>query len=356
MSVQNCFDRLNSLAEVYNNTNPSSTNAKLRPKPLFFERPGCGGNYWPDILSPNPPTEAEYDTPFPGPTFPMNSFWIPAGWQVILKTTSSNFLFPEKPVPYPILRNTVSDLTVKVSNIETTFKGARPIPPKLQMNVPELRLSAFQTIDETTWKLLRCTSYIPAVFMGHTLYEPYVIGSLECDDFFTAFCAKGSPHRDDPICSCIREEDEIADKYCLPGNTNPACAGKDRLAPQIPVRCIGKECALKGYLLRRMDRPCDITLCQQIIDVAPGVVTDLNNTIWCGDRHVSNDDGKLTDLGTGVDPKFETKETPLEGPLDVDSIPMQIIIVAVLFLILFFLAIPLYIQNQNLQKHVLRRG
>lgn len=351
MSTADCFERLNSIASIYNNANPTESTARLRIKPLLFELPGCQGNVWPDPLSSNKPTaEDEYVPSLPGP---MNSFWIPSGWQVIFHSTTGSVKYPPKPVSFPILRIYSSvDLASSVPDIYHNFSNATLIPPTLDHNIPDLRLKRGDIIDETNWKLMRCNSNIPVIYMGQSLYRPYTFGSPECDDFFTGFCARGSPHREDPICSCIREEDEIVDKYCLPGNSNTKCVNRTTLAPFIPVRCLGKTCSLHGYLLRRMDRKCDITLCQQVVDISEGVISDLNNTIWCGDRHVENDEGTLKDLDTGVDPKFETKEKPIEGPLSSDSLPFQLVIVIVIVLVFFFVGIPLYIQNVNLQKQV----
>ncbi len=294
MANTNCSQVLLSYADFLNN-NPDSDFP--RPHVLLFSEPNCGGSIWP-AFSQVPIEGIQLSPPF-APK--LGSFYIPSYWQTILFNNSgSERIICSSFQPMLItdtksfnFNNNIPDCSITTYPPVSTNSVKDDIYNIIMNSVVPLVLDNYTT---TCWKFDMCNSLITTNIGAQNLTS-FAQGSLECDDLMTDFCNldTGYTCRQNkepgnnfllPECSCLQDEKTINETFCQPGNTEQECQEAGAFQEFIPVTCFGKNCTLQGYRFSRMlNQQCNVTLCQQIIDViGTDLSIDTNAILYCGTR------------------------------------------------------------------------
>jgi hypothetical protein len=298
MANTNCASVLLSYADFLNN-NPNSDFP--RPHVLLFSEPNCGGSVWPDFRT--VPIEGFLLSPPFAPK--LGSLYMPANWQLqlfetdiksntrlicssfqptlVTDTKSFNFNNP----------NLLPDCSTTAYPPVSTISVKDDVRNVIMNSVVPLALQDYTT---TCWKFDMCNSLITTNIGAQNLTS-FAQGSLECDDLMTDFCNldTGYTCRQNkqagnnfvlPECSCLQDEKTINAAFCQPGNTAQECQEAGAFQEFIPVTCFGKNCTLQGYRFSRMlHQRCNVTLCQQVIDViGTNLSVDTNAILYCGTR------------------------------------------------------------------------
>jgi hypothetical protein len=203
--------------------------------------------------------------------------------QLITNTASFNFNDP----------NLLPDCTNSTYPPVSTISVKNDVRNVIMNSVVPLVLDNYTT---TCWKFDMCNSLITTNIGAQNLTS-FAQGSLECDDLMTDFCNldTGYTCRQNkqagnnfllPECSCLQDEKTINASFCQPGNTAQECQEAGAFQEFIPVTCFGKNCTLQGYRFSRMlNQKCNVTLCQQVIDViGTDLSIDTNAILYCGTR------------------------------------------------------------------------
>ena len=106
------------------------------------------------------------------------------------------------------------------------------------------------TLDRSDWFIQMCMGKTgPSVGnVPHVLWAP---GSKACDDFMTDLCMGGKNAKSNPVCACIREQEEMKRSGTLP----------------TMVTCYGETCMSTGYIFPNMRmESCGSTMCTQQTD------------------------------------------------------------------------------------------
>jgi len=274
MGSQTCLDFLNTYADYL--TNNPDVDVPL-PVPVAFSGPNCTGLHYPDFTDmDSPPLLFEPSTmDFPE----VQSMFVPESWEVKPASSSEQPAF-------------TAQFNMILPSIHPPYKSVHlHQPPK---KFPQFS-SHFTFIQE--WKYLMCTNQTTSILGSHYLrsYQP---SSSECDNFMDTFCQSqcavatngdcsknsGECHEQ---CVCLLNEKEIKCSF------DPVPSDKkddlQSLTQFIPVTCLGKQCSGGGYRWGRMrNRPCNIRLCQQIVDiVGEHISVEDKQEFWCGNRPAS---------------------------------------------------------------------
>jgi hypothetical protein len=327
--MSGCLEFLNNYAD-YLSANPN--NAAPRPYPFVFSGHDCSGTSYPPTFG---SSESEYMDRVVLNPGNINSIYVPPGWVLqIVKGTALPRFFPEKESLFPVLYIN--------NNNDPFFNNVNQI----YMNAPRKSTTEFYTISD--WKLDKCMNRIRVV-VGGKLVKSYSPGSEECDDFMSGFCAvdaKKSCGQESemkhPECFCLMDENCINDTFCGPNSTNSACNGQDSLATAIPVTCLGKNCSLQGYRFNRMkNRPCNVTLCQQILEASGNEVSlQSKSNLYCGNKKVGKPPSQ-------DNPQPESRKEL--GPLPTWGW-LIIGVIGFILLIALPLAIIIYVRNAKKSK------
>jgi hypothetical protein len=91
-------------------------------------------------------------------------------------------------------------------------------------------------------------------------------------------------------CACLLDEHTLREQFCQPGNSLPECEEQNALQEFIPVTCFGKNCGAGGYRFGRMlNQTCNVTMCQQIVDVVgDNIVVDSTSILYCGTKPLAS--------------------------------------------------------------------
>jgi hypothetical protein len=103
------------------------------------------------------------------------------------------------------------------------------------------------TLDTSDWFIQMCMGKTgPSIGnVPHVLWTP---GSTACDNFMTDLCMNSKDGKLNPVCSCIREQEEMQKSDTLP----------------TMVTCYGDTCMSTGYIFPNMRmEACGSTMCTQ---------------------------------------------------------------------------------------------
>lgn len=296
-----------------------------RPHPLFFSHTQCSGSLWPqfdDVV----PINVRYNLPF-SPN--LEAIYIPAYWTVVLykdpiagSSVSRTFCSSNAPVLLSsllnIFFNTIPPNCVFASppqyTNESVFNNVRSI---MMTSMVPLTTLVYRT---ECWQFDMCNQYVTTNMNGSNLtsYQP---GSQECDSVMNGFCSAKDGYTcrlnqqagDNlllPECGCVKDEMEIRDTFCHPGDTSQQCQDAGKFQQFVPVICFGKNCGFQGYRFGRMlSQKCNVTLCQQLINIlGQNNAVDVQSVLYCGTKPP---DPTPIDSNTVSDPGVNTSQTDL---------------------------------------------
>lgn len=272
----NCVSATSDYAH-YLNSNPDVTG--IVPHPLFFSGLNCTGTSW-------PPYDTEYTTlttiPNPDTSGRFGSFYIPAGWTVTFDNVGES-----ESITLPSIQN--GSTTFLESSAANLFFNGSANP--LVDDISQVTVTPPTSMTTRDWKYLKCMGKISST-VGITPITAFKPQSAECDSFMNSFCDSSSPSdadRQEVACKCLEEEAAFNSEYCEPNSSNTNCNDYSDTAQFIPVKCFGKRCSSgSAYRFSRMDVPCNITLCQQLVELSgSNIEVNQEMKMICGNEDTS---------------------------------------------------------------------
>lgn len=309
----NCLNQLTTYAEFLNNNTgggnpypavlssgsssvdysvvPDTQYTDPRPHPLFWSTTNCEGTLWPYY------TYAINDQTIPiGGNILSSSVYIPAGWEVTFTSGNLTQVFGVQASP-----RLLSDLGLLFFPDSTiNLQNAASVTLKSKNLLTGNEYSLDQWMTDKCMGLTELGNYI-----GGQSLRSYQMGSNECDvhmasvctDCVRTFdqarnkglgikgCVKTSANPNCKYCACLKDECENKFNFCTPDAKTDNCTDDDSLAEFIPVTCFGKECSQGGSYRfgRMMNRPCNIQLCKQVIDITgEKIASSGGSELFCG--------------------------------------------------------------------------
>ncbi len=284
--MSTCLDYLGQYAlQISASSDAPNATADMKwPTPQLFALPNCPG--LPLAFSPSSIVEQKN----PSGTS-LGSFWVPPGWSVTLLSNDATPLSKTITSKGSTTFNSTAlllfdDGKTSVQNRVATVRFTPPPDPSAQ-------LTAFNQ-----WVLQRCLGERYDM-IGATTLTSFQPGSSACDNFMNTYC-KQNPDVDE--CACLKDEANLRNLYCGPGNTNPGC-DSNAWTSAAPVTCLGKNCSYGGYRWARMlNQKCNVTLCQQLVSlIGDDLVIQGSSELWCGNRALSIDVSPTPSVPTDED-------------------------------------------------------
>lgn len=152
-------------------------------------------------------------------------------------------------------------------------------------------------LDKINWNTAiynQCNNRIQSI--GNIPLIRYYPQSERCDKFMTSYC-NDSGHKNEDICSCFKEQEELQVKSQTSGIN-------------FPVTCFGQKCVSNQTYktLQMIQNPCNLTFCQQIINQsheANQFLSTTNHTIFCGGSY-------YTEIGTPILPTQSNSDSQVQ--------------------------------------------
>jgi hypothetical protein len=132
-------------------------------------------------------------------------------------------------------------------------------------------LGAYTIQTKLNWStaiMAMCTGQSRAIGINPLLkYDPQ---GATCDEFMLNYCQQPA-NRTQDVCGCFADQTSLVVK-------------EQELRVALPVTCFGTRCAKgRAYKTSNMTTlPCNLTVCQQVIQTAPGVINDSDTFLYCG--------------------------------------------------------------------------
>lgn len=270
---------------------PDSKYSNPRPHPLFWSTKNCAGTVWPYYSYAIDNTFIEVSD-----STGTASAYIPAGWEVTFASGNLKQVFSAEASP-----RLLSDLSLLYFSDNTT-----PLSSSLAVTTKSETLLTSEHYSLSQWMTDKCMGLTDlGNYIGGQSLRSYQMGSAECDVHMASVCAecvrsfeqaqtqglgikgctRNSTNPNCRYCACLKEECENKFTFCTPDATTDNCTDDDSLAEFIPVTCFGKECSQGGsYRFSRMlNRPCNIQLCKQVIDITGDKITSSGGSeLFCG--------------------------------------------------------------------------
>jgi hypothetical protein len=109
-------------------------------------------------------------------------------------------------------------------------------------------------------------------FIGLFSLVRYTPQTDRCDAFMMdTWCCPSCTMLNNVECACFKELPEIEAKSA-------------KLGVELPVICFGEQCATENtYKTKGMlEKPCNLTICQQTINSTPGIINEGEDVVFCG--------------------------------------------------------------------------
>ena len=382
MANSNCLATLNNYGDFLNNNPTGDQIDYFAPHPLIFDTSLCNGSYFPQFKE-EPNEMYEMSTR-------IGSLYIPPFWEVVIrgkvliksgkfnipmiqdrqkKICASQFplLIPDTTLLFfdpldkePYCTVVVSDIPNDKVSIYSSFKTSVTFVSKVPQQPGLL-------YNQNCWAFDMCNRYITTHISSRTIHS-YQPGSEECDVLMDDFCSKSTNYQcrlnvpsittnmNLKECSCLSDEKKLREDFCTPGNNMPECAQQNAFQEFIPVTCFGKNCGSSGYKFNRMNnQKCNVTLCQQVIDIIGDSLTiNTSSIIYCGSK---NYEAKPTPTPTPT-PVSEDKNIYLEGwewGLIILGVFLVFVIIP-LSVMVFYRSIKEDLEDKKLKQEELKTG
>ncbi len=293
----------------------------LVPSMIFFSHNNCGSFFTPS-----------YDG-----TFVTNPF---SQGQTLSISGSPCFFIPWnfKEVVFTSNAGRTSTLFGPFLSVDTTsifWQNNNGAGNDIDMFRDPIQSVRFVTILDWTSQALLPMCMGVTNFIGEYPLSRFFPQSGRCDAFMAnTWCTKFLQNTE---CSCFAE---------LPGIEAKA----NQYQVNLPVICFGQNCSLqKSYKTNNMlSTPCNISICQQRINQAPGIVNTSTDTIYCGGQFF-NQSGQIPG---------QPSATPLPAPTNPTSSGtpfytwIMLGVAGVLFIVLIFL---LFAEKPKKDSNILKQ-
>lgn len=256
-----CDAFLQRYSEAINNS--PDINTDIIPTIILFSEPNCTG-----MMS---PTDGK------------------GGFTTNTLTENSNVNIPFTPkslyIPFNFQQVTISNGTEKsdiigpmtITDVKTTYFTSNP-------NIPMDTLNQIEIKKITNWENVNVYNQCMGrgAYIGLFYLNRFQPQSFRCDTFMTQYCSKPENINSD-ACACFKELPDIIQK-------------SEELKVELPVICFGEKCStLNSYKTRNMlSNPCNLTICQQIINQSPGIINDTQTSVYCSGQFYTKSDNAIT--------------------------------------------------------------
>lgn len=107
--------------------------------------------------------------------------------------------------------------------------------------------------------------------------ERFLPASEQCDFFMTNQYCIGANLENDEVCGCFVELPSIL-------------ALSESQGVDLPVLCFGQKCATQRTYKTSsiLNKPCNMTLCEQVFNSSTGILGNVDATIFCGGHFYDN--------------------------------------------------------------------
>lgn len=305
-----CDQVFENYAAAINNFSPVTDD--LEPGILLFDSVQCSG------------------TPFPKPLFQSNTYQSGdeikvANWGfAVVRTFYIPWTFRKVSVESKNGRTSTFvgpwEIT-DTANVNWQYESDGTTLGKVSMSADPIATITFDSILE--WE---SQALLPMCMGGLRFISAYPLvrytGQTDrCDEFMTnEWCVDQRLNRNTE-CECLSELPEIEKK-------------SQELGVALPVICFGEGCATDNTYktLAMLDQPCNLTICEQTVREAPGVIDQSTNTVFCGGQFFRQD-------GSSTNPNVSPVTSP--AATTGDDAPFYVWIMlgisGIIFVVLIFL-------------------
>ena len=248
-----------------------------QPFPVYWSQPNCGGSFYPTI----PEENTSGGTFLFESNVEVKSFYCPPN----VNFTTTGPYDPDDPNKFAtkstIMANVpnAAELQLLVTNaddicVAPLFFGANVVgaPNATMANSfsttfgEEAPVQLTYTYGKNRFDM--CTGNTVTMVGDSDLSGAFYPQSPACDSYMTQYC---DSNPDKQICNCFRDRETLR-----------------KLMPDVvlPVRCLGPNCAITGYLTDTMlQQGCDMEMCQRVTQMyGANIVTGGQTSIYCGNR------------------------------------------------------------------------
>lgn len=288
----------------------------LVPTVLFFNTTGCNGSFEPQsggTFVSNPYNQGQS---IAIPITPFRSFFIPFNFANVTFTSVGGL---QASFVGPYFSSDNSTLAWQTGDRKTWVED----PPAS---------ITFDTVNnwESDNLVSQCMGKLQ--FIGEFSLTRYQPQTDRCDEFMTnTWCPANINNTE---CACFKELPAIEEK-------------SKRLGVNLPVICFGEGCATENSYktLGFLNQPCNLTVCQQIVNETPGVIDEGQDTVFCGGQFFNSSANVVQPTITVIPPNAPTSN---------DEAPFYVWIMLGVSGILFFVLIYLlFAQPPRKKKSIL---
>jgi hypothetical protein len=296
-ALQNYTSFINNQADVTQDNIPTI---------LFFKSTNCTSQFFPvdtktgNFTAGSYPIGARFELPFS-----PEAFYIPFNIQEVVffgLDSSSSFLGPVL-IPDTSLVNWQNGST--------------------SSNMRDVAIQAIEIVSVRDWneQVVEMCMGQQHILAGYSLSR-YLPGSQRCDYFMQNQFCQGGTLLTDPACGCFADLVDVK-------------AMSAELGVDLPVLCFGKSCATeRTYKSNSIkSKPCNMTICQQAVQLSAGVSGSANAHVFCG-GHFFDNKGSLVPVSVSPIADYTAAAPPTDSPWFVGVI---IAVSVVLFALLAFL-------------------
>lgn len=243
-----------------------------RPYPVYWTKPNCGGSFYPN--EPIITSEHKGVVVVEGEAA-FGSFYCPPGVDYITNARYDPDDNSKVATKATLMANAPDSAVVELLLEDTTKVCAVPLffgegTAEANASVASLYSDGTIQIDYTqsVSVMEMCTGSTVSIAGDPDLQGAYYPKSPACDDYMTRYC---SANPDKKLCNCFRDRETLR-----------------QLMPDVvlPVRCLGPNCAITGYLTKVMaEQGCDLDMCQSVTQMfGSALATGGRTSIYCGNR------------------------------------------------------------------------
>lgn len=239
------------------------------PGPVFWDGPFCTGNQSPTLenwYSPEPYSRGEATTTSNMMLDTVRTIYIPSHMSVTF-SDGSHEVNRVDITGSDISETLILDTKVQNRNLEDTSHYTFR---------PTFGTAGLDDSPNAIMDMCRGQD----VYFGSKLFESYRPQSAQCDGIYEEWCDSSDVRRENADCNCFRDRRDLRAKY--PGIN-------------MPVRCMGPNCAITGYRTQEMDdQKCNQLVCQATIElVGEDLVNDTDTRVFCGQSFYEKKNGEI---------------------------------------------------------------
>lgn len=241
------------------------------PAPVFWEGPFCTGRQSPTLDSwPDPESYSKAEPTTHNNPFAPRTVYVPSHMSVTFKHSDDRVITDRLSISGNDLSETL------ILDIDVQF----PYLDSLRRCTYQPTFGTPGTSDSPNAIMELCRGQ--DVYFGSKLFELYRPQSETCDSMFEEWCNSTELRMQNVDCNCYRDRRDLRAKY--PG-------------VNLPVRCMGPNCAISGYRTADMDaQKCNQLICKSSLElIGDDLTNDTDTRVFCGQSFYQKKDGTIVE-------------------------------------------------------------